>query len=81
MKKKKKDTPEPFETTLERLEDVVRDLESGEKGLEASLELFENGVGLAAKLSERLEAVKHRVSVLTKEGGRFKSRPIEEEDQ
>ena len=45
-KMKKKPSKEPFEKSLERLEGVVRDLESGEKGLEESLALFEDGIGL-----------------------------------
>jgi exodeoxyribonuclease VII small subunit len=78
---KKENAPkkEPFEKSLERLESIVRDLESGEKGLEESLELFETGVGLAKQLSARLEEVKHKVEVLTKEGkGKFKIEPLQE---
>ncbi len=74
----KKAVKEPFEKSLDRLEDIVSRLESGEKGLEESLQLFENGVGLAKQLTGRLEEVKHRVSVLTKEGkGSFAAREIE----
>ena len=70
--------PEPFEKSLDRLETVVRELESGEKGLEESLTLFESGVGLAKDLSHRLEEVKHRVEVLTKDAkGQFKAAPLE----
>ena len=78
---KKKEDREPFEKSLERLEEIVRGLESGEKGLEESLQLFENGVGLAKDLSERLDSVKHRVEVLTKEGGKFRSEPLEEPEE
>ena len=77
--KAKKETPqEPFEKSLERLENVVRDLESGEKGLEESLGLFEEGVSLAKGLTARLEEAKHRVEVLTKDGGKFKAEALEE---
>lgn len=80
-KKKGPDAPEdePFEKSLERLEAIVEQLESGEKGLEESLKLFETGVGLARRLTGRLDEVKHRVEVLVKEGpGRFKAEPLEE---
>lgn len=71
---------EPFEKSLERLELIVEQLESGEKGLEESLKLFETGVGLARRLTGRLDEVKHRVEVLTKEGpGKFKAEPLEED--
>lgn len=76
----KKVVKEPFEKSLDRLEDIVSRLESGEKGLEESLQLFENGIGLSKQLTGRLEEIKHRVSVLTKEGkGSFSTREIESE--
>ena len=79
MTAKPKKKPEAFEKPLERLETIVDDLESGEKGLEVSLELFENGVGLAKELTGRLKDVKKRVEVLTKEGaGRFNIEPLDE---
>ncbi len=77
----KKDAPqEPFEKSLERLEGIVRDLESGEKGLEESLGLFEEGISLAKGLTTRLEEAKHRVEVLTKDGGKFKAEALEDAD-
>lgn len=80
MTEKKKETKEPFEKSLARLEEIVCRLESGEKGLEESLQLFESGVGLARQLSARLEEAKHKVEVLVKEGsGRFKSEPLEDD--
>ncbi len=76
----KKAVKEPFEKSLDRLEDIVSRLESGEKGLEESLQLFENGIGLSKQLTGRLEEIKHRVEVLTKEGkGSFSAREIESE--
>ncbi len=80
-KEKAKDKPEAFEKQLERLEEIVRGLESGDKGLEESLGLFEEGVGLSKRLSARLEEVKTRVEVLTKEGkGRFSSTDADSDD-
>lgn len=71
---------ETFEAGLQRLEDIVRDLESGEKGLEDSLKLFEDGVSLSRGLTSRLEDVKKRVEVLTKEGkDKLKAKPLDEE--
>ena len=59
---------ESFEGSLERLEAFVRELESGDKGLEESLELFEKGVSLSRGLTKQLEEAKHKVEVITKEG-------------
>jgi exodeoxyribonuclease VII small subunit len=46
------------------LEDVVRDLESGELPLERALERFEQGVKLARQGSSVLDAVEERVEIL-----------------
>lgn len=77
-KTKKDASQEPFEKSLEKLEAIVRDLESGEKGLEESLGLFEEGVSLSKGLTSRLEEAKHRVEVLSKDGGKFKAEPLED---
>ena len=79
-KNKKEDEPkEPFEKSLGRLEEIVRSLESGEKGLEASLKLFEEGSALSKELSKRLEDVKHKVEVLTKTAKGLDVQPLEED--
>lgn len=70
---------EAFEDRLGRLETIVRTLETGEKGLEDSLTLFEEGVTLARGLNERLEEVKKKVEVLAKDAeGKLKLKPLEE---
>lgn len=74
-----KDKREPFEVSLQRLETIVRQIEGGEKGLEESLKLFEEGATLSQQLNVRLEDVKSKVEVLVKDGGdRFKTKPLEE---
>jgi exodeoxyribonuclease VII small subunit len=68
-----------FEGSLSRLEEIVRELEGGEKGLEESLELFEKGISLAKGLSKQLEDAKHKVEVLTKEGGKLGRKAFDED--
>ena len=46
--------PKTFESSLEELERIVRELEQGELTLEKSLELFEQGVKLSRECQERL---------------------------
>ncbi|MDE2143734.1 MAG: exodeoxyribonuclease VII small subunit [Elusimicrobia bacterium] len=77
MSKAKTDKPEAFEKTLEDLETLVRELESGDKGLEESLALYEKGVGLAKSLTERLEDAKTKVEALSKESGKLIRKPFE----
>jgi len=79
MAKAKEAKEEAFEDRLAKLETIVRTLETGEKGLEESLSMFEEGVGLAKGLNSRLEEVKRRVEVLTKDAeGKLKLKPLDE---
>jgi len=52
--------PKNFETSLEELERIVRELEQGELTLEKSLELFEQGVKLSRECQERLTQAERR---------------------
>ncbi|MFA6317557.1 MAG: exodeoxyribonuclease VII small subunit [Elusimicrobiota bacterium] len=79
MTTKKPASKESFEASLETLEGILRELETGEKGLEDSLGLFEKGVGLARTLTSQLEEAKHKVEVLVKEGkGGLSKKPLDE---
>ena len=55
-----------FEASLHRLTEVVEKLEGGELGLEESLALFEEGVGLARAAQSRLDAAEKRVEELVR---------------
>ena len=70
----------PFEVSLERLEAVVDRLESGDLQLEDSLEAFEEGVRLSRVCSKQLEAAEARIEVLSREGDRWLSEPLDPED-
>ncbi len=56
-----------FEKALERLQEIVTELEDPEKGLEASLELFEEGVALSRFCRSRIDEIQKRVEVVLKE--------------
>jgi exodeoxyribonuclease VII small subunit len=56
-----------FEKALERLQEIVAELEDPEKGLEASLELFEEGVGLSRFCRSRIDEIEKRVEVVLRE--------------
>ena len=71
---------ESFEKSLESLEELVRELEAGDKGLDESLALFEKGVTLSKDLSKRLEEAKTKVEALSKEGGKLVKKPFATED-
>lgn len=57
-----------FETSLEELERVVKELEKGDLPLERSLELFETGTRLSAECKKLLEDAETRVELLTRRG-------------
>ena len=59
--------PKTFESSLEELERIVRELEQGELTLEKSLELFEQGVRLSRECQERLSQAERRIEMLTRD--------------
>ena len=56
-----------FESSLEELEKIVGKLERGDLPLEASLELFEQGIRLSRECQERLSQAERRIEVLLRD--------------
>ena len=56
-----------FEQALERLQEIVAGLDDPEKGLESSLELFEEGVSLSRFCRAKIDEIQKRVEVVLKE--------------
>lgn len=61
--------PLSFESLVQRLEALVTQLEDGELSLEAALEAYQEGVGLAREGHARLQAAEQRIAVLSRDGG------------
>jgi exodeoxyribonuclease VII small subunit len=76
-------TPEKsFESSLEDLEQIVKQLEAGDLPLERSLELFEQGVRLSRECQKRLDEAERKVEILLRSGdGTYKAAPFEEPDE
>jgi exodeoxyribonuclease VII small subunit len=53
-----------YEEAISRLEEITQQLEEGNLSLEASLTLFEEGIGLAKYCSEKLDAAEGRLQIL-----------------
>ena len=53
-----------FEASLERLEEILRALESGDTTLDGMLKLYEEGIGLIRACNEKLEAAEQSVKML-----------------
>ena len=66
-----------FEDALQRLEQLVDQLEGGKLGLEESLKVFEEGVGLARRCARYLDDAEKRVELLTRdEAGMLRTEPL-----
>ena len=68
-----------FEDSMKELEDIVKQLESGDLPLEESLKIFEKGVVLSRFCFNKLEEAEKRVSILIKDEGGIKKEPFEYE--
>ena len=54
-----------FESSMKRLEEIVRALDSGAEGLDRSLKLYEEGIQLVRVCTETLEKAEQKVKVLS----------------
>ena len=55
-----------FEQAMEKLEQIVQDLESGDQSLDGAIRKFEEGMKLSQFCSEKLDEMEKRISVLLK---------------
>ena len=70
-----------FEAALARLEEIVKELETGDLPLEHSLKLYEEGIKLSRLCNKRLEDAERRVEILLKDkNGTVKAQPFEEQE-
>jgi exodeoxyribonuclease VII small subunit len=66
-----------FEAGLERLEQIVKELEQGDLALEKSLELFEEGMKLSGLCRQQLEEAESKVELLVKKSdGKMAAEPF-----
>ena len=71
-----------FEQSIQRLDEIVRHLESGDMPLSDSLALFEEGTGLIAACTSMLDEAEQKVVKLKKGADRAPiEMPFEGEDQ
>ncbi|MBN2071254.1 MAG: exodeoxyribonuclease VII small subunit [Candidatus Krumholzibacteriota bacterium] len=54
-----------FEDSINRLEEIVRELEEGQVPLEDSIRLYEEGMKLGKKCKQILEAADRRITQLS----------------
>jgi exodeoxyribonuclease VII small subunit len=68
-----------FEAGLQELENIVREMESGELPLERALELFEKGMKLSEACRKQLEEAESRVEILIRKGDKIQAEPFKGE--
>lgn len=66
-----------FEECLQRLEEVVNQLERGDVPLEQALKLFEEGVQLSNGCRKELEEAEGKVEILLKQNGKLQAEPFD----
>lgn len=67
-----------FEQALQRLEEVVRELEGGDLSLEQALTLFQEGVALARQCGTQLDQAEARIEQLLEEDGQVITVPLDQ---
>ncbi len=70
----------PFETSLEKLEKLVEQMEDGDLTLEDSLKTFEEGIRLTRECQQALAAAEQKVKLLIEENGQVTASDFEDED-
>lgn len=70
-------TVSSFETCLEELEKVVRQLETGDLPLDRSLELFSRGMQLSETCRKQLEEAETKVEMLIRKEGTYQAEPFQ----
>jgi len=62
-----------FESGLQELEQIVKEMESGELPLERALELFEKGMRLSETCRKQLEEAETRIEMLVRKGDKVQA--------
>lgn len=73
------ETVASFETSLDELEKVVKELEAGDLPLDRSLELFSRGMQLSESCRKQLENAETRVEMLIRKEGTYQPEPFRPE--
>jgi exodeoxyribonuclease VII small subunit len=68
-----------FESSMDELEKVVKELEGGDLSLDRSLELFERGMSLSDICRKQLEEAETRVEMLIRKDGKTTPEPFRPE--
>jgi exodeoxyribonuclease VII small subunit len=65
-----------FESGLQELEAIVKEMESGDLPLERALELFEKGMRLSESCRKQLQEAETRIEILVRKGDKVEPEPF-----
>ncbi|KAF0156941.1 MAG: exodeoxyribonuclease VII small subunit [Syntrophaceae bacterium] len=71
---------EKFEDALEKLENIVREMEAGEMPLDSALKSFEEGIRLIRFCCAKLEDTQRRVEQLLEKENSLQMKNFQDED-
>ena len=71
---------EKFEDALEKLENIVREMEAGEMPLDSALKSFEEGIRLIRFCSAKLEDTQRRVEQLLEKENSLQIKNFQDKD-
>lgn len=69
-------TPQSFEAAIEKLENIVTRLESGDVPLEEAIDLFQEGMRLSQFCSQKLEQVERKIEMLMEDENGISRKPF-----
>lgn len=73
--------PATFEAGLEELEQIVKEMESGELPLDRALQIFEKGMQVSEVCRKQLEEAETRVELLVRRGKQMQAEPFAPEPE
>jgi len=67
-----------FEESLEKLEQITREMENGDLSLESSLKKFDEGIRLADFCTKKLDEAQKKIDILISRDGVLNAEPFDE---
>ncbi len=67
-----------FEESLEKLEQITREMENGDLSLETSLKKFDEGIRLADFCTKKLDEAQKRIDILINTDGVLSAEPFDD---
>jgi len=65
-----------FEGAMDRLEEIVRELEHGDVPLEKAIDLFQQGMKLSQLCGNKLEEVEQKIEMIATQDGELRKKPF-----